>query len=143
MATTYTADQAAATVQPRAGVGHHSVVSVYELTAALVVNDVIQMCHVPKGAVITRIALATDDLDTHGSPTIVLDVGDGDNTDRFIDGATIGQSSGIQEINEVDGYGYQYAADDTIDVLVQVAPATGASSGSVKLTVEYTMHDDV
>lgn len=107
----------------------------YEISAALVLNDVIQMITVPNGMTVIDVILGTDDLDTDGSPAIVLDVGDGSDTDRFIDGATVGQAGGVASLNEVDGMGYTYTAEDTIDVLVQVAPATGATTGTIKLTV--------
>lgn len=119
--------------------GVNSVSATYTLTAALALNDVIQMVKIPAGARILQVLLAADDLDTGGSPAIVLDVGDGGDTDRFIDGATIGQSGGVAALNSQVGFDYTYTADDTIDVLVQVAPATGATSGvDVHLTVFYT-----
>lgn len=141
---TFTADEAAATA-PAKGEGFSGnakvVVSEYEITAALALNDVIQMVKVPVGAIVSNVVLATDDLDSGGSPAIVLDVGDGGNTDRYIDGATVGQAGGITDSSNlaIDGIGYTYTAEDTIDILVQVAPATGATSGTIKLIVTYTI----
>lgn len=118
-----------------------TVVKSYEIAAALALNDVIEMVKVPNGATVVSVVLGTDDLDTGGSPAIVLDVGDGDNTDRFIDGATVGQAGGITDTSDMamTGFGYTYAADDTIDVLVATAPATGATSGTITLAVSYVM----
>jgi hypothetical protein len=116
------------------------VYATYTLTAALALNDVIQMVKIPKGATILNVVLTADDLDTNGSPAIVLDVGDGSDTDRFIDGSTIAQGGGITNgMNVRTGFLYEYTAEDTIDVLVQVGPGTGATSGDIKLAVEYTM----
>ena len=138
---TLTSSKVASTVQARSGVnGVIAVYATYTLTAALALNDVIQMVKVPAGATILSVKLTADDLDSNGSPAIVLDVGDGSDTDRFIDGATIGQAGGITaEQNVRTGFNYEYTAEDTIDVLVQVAPATGATSGDIKLQVMYTM----
>lgn len=126
---------------PRAGTGGSTqvitVVSEYAITAALALNDVIQMVKVPSGAQIVGMTLGATDLDTGGSPAIVLDVGDGDDTDRFIDGATVGQAGGSTSALAVAGFGYTYTAEDTIDVLVQVAPATGATTGTITLRVDY------
>lgn len=110
-------------------------------------GDIIQMVKVPKGAMILDLALSAEDLDTNGSPTITLDVGDGGDVDRFIDGATIGQTGGIVRLGQgvaaaaVDGaHGYVYTEDDTIDVKVVDAAATKAA-GTITLTVLYTLED--
>jgi len=130
-------------VQPRTGEGVIAVVSKYTQAAAYVINDVIQMVKVPKGAVILDVALSCEDLDTHATPTIVLEVGDGEDTDRYITGSTIGQAGGLASLARYNGHGYQYTANDTIDVKVTTAPATGTTDKSIMLTVLYTMHDDV
>lgn len=112
----------------------------YSLTAALAANDVIDMFKVPSGARITGIALKASDLDTGGSPSIVLDVGDSGDTDRLIDGATIGQAGGTStSLVSSTGQFYQYTAETMISVLVQAGPATGATSGTVELAVTYIM----
>ncbi len=118
-----------------------TIVATHELEAALALNDLIPMVTVPANCTITRVILGTDDLDSNGTPTLVLDVGDGDDTDRFIDGATVGQTGGITDMSDMamTGFGYHYDSEDTIDVLVQAAPATGATSGTITLTVSYVM----
>lgn len=139
---TFTASAAASTVQPKtSGISGNlkCAYGTYEITAALALNDVIQMVRVPANATIVGVNLGTDDLDTNGSPAIVLDVGDGSDTDRLIDGATVGQAGGYTSTMVMTGFGYQYTAEDTIDVLVQVAPGTGATSGTISLAVFYTM----
>ena len=141
---TFQADAALAGAPVKSpGQGSQEVVTIgtYEITAALALNDVIEMVKVPENATVTRVILGTDDLDTGGSPAIVLDVGDDGDTDRFVDGATVGQAGGITDYSNMamTGFGYTYTADNTIDVLVQVAPATGATTGTVTLVVGYTM----
>jgi hypothetical protein len=116
-----------------------SVSAEYTVTAALALNDVIQMVKVPQNATVTEVVLSSTDLDTGGSPAIVLDVGDTGDTDRLIDGATIGQAGGLTRTNVHTGHFVTYSAETTISVLVQVAPATGATSGTIRLTVFYTM----
>jgi len=137
---TLTTSKVAAGVQARSiENGVVSVTATYTLTAALAAADVIQMVKVPSGATVLNVILSCTDLDTNGSPAIVLDVGDGDDTDRFIDGATVGQAGGVATLNAHVGHGYAYTADDTIDVTVATGPGTGATSGTVRLTVLYTM----
>ena len=114
-----------------------TVFSDFTFPAAPVINDVVQMIKVPKGAVVVDVALGADDLDTNGSPTITLDVGDGGDVDRFIAASTIAQSGAapVQSILKT-GFGFAYSADDTIDVMVKAAPATGAV-GTVRLMATY------
>lgn len=139
MASTLSSSKVASTVVSRAGTGLTSVHGTYELAAALVVNDIIQMVKIPKGARIVNVILGTDDLDSGASPAIVLAVGDGTTADRFISGSTVAQAGGVATIGKVDGVGYVYTADDTIDIKVTTAPATGATSGTLNLTVVYDM----
>lgn len=114
--------------------------SSYSVTAALALNDVIEMLRVPAGARITRVTLKASDLDTGGSPAIVLDVGDTGDTDRLIDGATIGQAGGTStSLVSSTGQFYKYTTETVISVLVQAAPATGATTGTVELAVSYVL----
>ena len=140
MATTYSSSQAAANVPPKylhAGVIVRS--ATYALSAALVLNDVIQMFKVPAGATIHEAILASDDTDTNGTPTIKYDVGDATTANRFISASIIGQTGGVARMDQSGGVGFKYTADTIIQVKVNTAPATGASSGNITLTVSYTM----
>lgn len=147
MATLRTA-KVAAGVQPRAG--HEGVLAVsatYTLAAALALNDVIEMVKVPKGAKILNMHLASDDLDT-GSAAIILAVGDGTTVDRFIKGSTVAQAGGVARLGDgvtaalmSGAFGYTYTVDDTIDVKVTTAPATGTTAGDIVLTVFYMMEN--
>lgn len=107
----------------------------YTIAAALVVNDTIAMCTLPANHKIVDCILASDDLDTDGSPAIVLDVGVvGGDTDAIIDGSTIAQGGGFDRMNSSAGIRLAVSTTDTsIGVLVQVAPATGATSGQIDL----------
>jgi hypothetical protein len=111
----------------------------FTVATALTVNNVIEMVPVYAGETVLDIILVTDDLDTAGSPAIVLDVGDGVDTDRYIDGTTVGQTGGTARlgsgITTAKTIGYVYPADDTVDVLVQVAPGTGATDVTITLMV--------
>lgn len=127
-------------VPSKSDIGTHAVTGTYELAAALVDNDVIQMVRVPQGAAVQEVILAADDLDTHNTPTIILNVGDGTTVDRYISASTVAQAGGVVRLSAIDGMNYTYTADDTIDVKVTEPPATGATSGTITLTVIYTMN---
>ena len=104
-------------------------------------HDVVQLVDIFAGETLHGVILKSTDIDT-GSAAIVLDLGYGNSTtetastsDDIIDGSTIGQAAGLALANawgtDEDG-GTSFAAgpldfssDDTIDLHVIVAPATG------------------
>jgi len=138
MATLLTA-KAAATVQAKGSLAITSVTGIYTLIAALALNDIIQMVKVPKGATIQEIILSTTDLDG-ATPALVLSVGDGNDTARFIAANTGGQAGGLIRMDKHAGHGYQYANTDTIDVKVTTGPGTTpATTGTITLTAVYSM----
>lgn len=118
--------------------GVQSVTGKYSLTAALVLNDVIQMVKIPAGHQVVDVILSADDLDTNGTPLISLTVGDGDDTARFIAASTIGRTGGVARLDQKAGLQKVYTAEDTVDVKVSAAPATGAVTGDITCTVKYT-----
>ena len=142
MASTFTSAKVAAGIQPETRGGINEISAEYEITAALVINDVVQMVKIPAGARIHDVTLATDDLESSGTASVVA-VGDGDNDDRFITGSTIARAGGIERINAVDGVLYEYSAEDTIDFKCTTAPTTGATSGTIRLVVRYTMDTSI
>lgn len=103
----------------------------FEASTALALNDVIQIVDVFSGETVHKVVIKTDDLDT--GTTIVLDVGDGSDPDYYIDGSTVGQAGGSDEI-DANVAPREYSADDTIDILVQAAP-TGGGTGTIECWV--------
>lgn len=113
--------------------------SSYTMTAAPATNDVYEMLRVPARARITSVTLKSTDIDTNVTPTVVLDVGDSADTDRLIDGATIGQTGGTSSaLVSSTGQFYQYTSETVISVLIQAGPATGAA-GTLELAVSYVL----
>ena len=113
-------------------------------TPVFVVNDVYQALNVYAGETLHAVRIKSTDIDTGGSPAVVLDVGYGNSatatastSDDIIDGSTIGQGAGsaiasVWRADDDAGTAFaegplDFTADDTIDVHVQVAPATGAA----------------
>ncbi|KUZ35271.1 hypothetical protein [Burkholderia territorii] len=107
------------------------------LTAALALNDVLQGPALQKGSTIVDVMLVTSDLDTNGAPTITLDVGTGDEPQRFIAASTVGQAGGVARASAVTAQPKTLTQDDTVDVVVHAAPATGAATGTVTLHVFF------
>ena len=78
-----------------------------------------------------NVVIKTGDLDT--GTALVLDVGDGSDTDYYIDGSTIGQAGGTDTL-DANTAPKTYTADDTIDVLAQVGPG-GGGTGDIEIWV--------
>lgn len=155
MATTYVAPKAAPGVQPHDfKPGANTITSTFDIAAAVdavagggaggaafVINDVVQMMKIPKGARVTEAILTAVDLDTNVAPAITLDVGDGVDPDRFIAASVIGQTGGTVRLGQgivTNTPAFTYTADDTIDVLVKAAPATAVAVGTITLSVTFT-----
>lgn len=139
MATAFTSSEVATTVPARGGIGLIESSSSYDLAAALVINDTISMVKLPTRAIVKDIILSTPDLDSDGSPAVVLAVGDSVDDDRFITGSTVGQAGGVARMNAAGGHLYEYASETNILVKATTAPATGATTGTIKLTVLYSL----
>ncbi len=132
-------------VVPRAGLGLCSVSGAFNIATAgegggttLIINDVIQMVKIPKGATILDLILDSADIDA--STTLTLSVGDGTTPGRFILESTVGQAGGIVRLSVTGSTQYAYTADDTIDVkVIAAATSTAVTAGILKLTVFYSM----
>lgn len=105
-------------------------------------DSLFQMVPVYKGETVYHIILQCDDMST-GSD-IVLDVGDGLVTDRYIDGSTIGQTGGTVSMGEAAGvapsateFPFTYTADDTIDVDIAVAATTGTTGPATLRVIAF------
>lgn len=102
------------------------------ITAALNAADVYQMVDVFAGETVHDIKIKSSDLDTGSG--LVLDVGDGTDADRFIDGSTIGQAGGVDH-EDANLAPITYSADDTIDITCQVAPAGDVATGTLEMWI--------
>ena len=103
-------------------------------TPVLLLNDVLEVVPVFAGETVVSVELMCSDLDTNGTPLVTLDVGDGDDPDRYILASTVGQTSIFTVAKHTAGAPYVYATDDTIDVLVKAAPATSVV-GTVTVSI--------
>lgn len=128
----------------------------YNVAAAVADDDTFGDIPVPKGAVILDTILETNELDTNGSPTLTFNVGifaDGsagttNDEDAFVDGALCGAAYNRSNINVgsvsggviATGSGYKVTGESAVvRITADGAPATGATSGYIKLAVLYTM----
>ena len=122
----------------------------YSLSAALVVNDIIYMGDLPPNHVPARLVVDSDDLDTNGTPTIVLQAGilntaltDIDTTKsggtEWLGTGTVAQAGGT--VTAAAKSFYRVPVDDVnqlpMGIKVSTAPATGTTSGTIGFTITY------
>lgn len=82
---------------------------------------------------VSNFALQADQLDSHVTPTITLDVGTQDDDNEFINASTIAQTGDVTLTNVVDEStvpGFELAADDYIIVSLSAAAATAAAGNT-------------
>ncbi|MBJ7410128.1 MAG: hypothetical protein JHD15_07140 [Phenylobacterium sp.] len=106
--------------------------------AQLTLNALFGNVRVPKGAEIAWVMLDVDDLDTNGSPTITLSIGDTGDDDRLLTANTAGQTGAVPVGPTVAkaGFGYRYTDETLISVKVKAAPAT-AAGGVIRYLVAF------
>jgi len=102
------------------------------LTAAPNAADVFKMVDVFAGETVHDVKIKSSDLDT--GTGLVWGVGDGSDTDKYIGASTCGQG-GTADHSDADLAPVNYAADDTIDIICEVAPAGDVASGTLEIWV--------
>ena len=116
----------------------------YSALATLALNDVIEMAYLPPNGVLVDAILICDDLDTHASPTISLDVGimsgdwgdnDGSRTcgDEIFDGSDLAQAGGVARPTAAEAFRIAKSESArSIGIKVATAAAT-AAAGTITL----------
>ena len=131
---------------PVSGVGvggrtQHAARGEYTITAALALNDTIQLFDLPANARIVGGFVKSADFDTNGSPAIVLAVGDSGDDDRYFSGLTIGQAGGVSTTLAATGVDYVTTAKTRVILKVTTGPATGATTGTVSVVLHYIVNE--
>lgn len=122
----------------------------YSLGAALALNDIIHLGFLPANHVPVDVMVDSDDLDTNGAPAIIYQAGvlnaDEDDIDTtasggasWIGSSDIGQAGGMARATgiAISRVPRSEHADLPIGIKVSTAPATGATSGKVGMTISY------
>lgn len=122
------------------GLGGNVKVSFGEVafTGTITTADSANILNLPIGAVVLGVTLEADDLDTGGSPTITLNVGDAGSANRYI-AATTAAQTGVTAVATA-ATGLLYTVTGTSDTTVRIAVAANAAtsaSGSVRVAVTY------
>ena len=102
------------------------------VSAAPNAADVYKMVDVFAGETVHDVKIKSSDLDA--GTALVFGVGDGGDTDKYIAASTCGQG-GTADEQDADVAPVTYAADDTIDIICEVAPGTDVATGTLEMWV--------
>ncbi len=114
------------------GPGWHRELFCIEITVAVTAAQVdtngnsIDLLYAPAGFTCVDSYLRASDLDTDGSPTLVIDVGDSGDDDRFHSAATVGQT-GTAARGAVTGIMYRFSEATKLTALFDTGAATAAA----------------
>lgn len=101
-------------------------------------SDTLEFFYLPAGAVVLHAVLESSDMDTNGSPTLTLNVGDSGDADRLFAASTVGQAGTVSNSAIATGNLAVYSSKTLITGVANANAATGAA-GTVSLTVLYTV----
>lgn len=109
-------------------------------TAAPSTSDTINFFYLPKNARIVMAVLESTDMDTNGSPTLAINVGDSGSANRLFAASTVGQAGTLSTAIATGGQGYK-TTDKTLITGVASANAATGAAGTLSLTVFYTVEE--
>lgn len=109
--------------------------------AALTTADNIEFGRVPDYARVVDATLVATDLDTNGSPTLTLNVGDAGDADRFFAAATVGQTGAAARMSVLTGFGYRYPKGGGLITGKPAANAATGVAGTIDLYLFYVVDD--
>jgi len=114
-----------------------AVATTYTLSAALTTaSGFVPLVALPAGAVLTQLDIVTPDLDTGGSPALVVDVGTPDDPDAILDGSTAFQAAGTVSLPAAALF-TKYDEATVIGLTVATDAATGVAAGTIKVIARF------
>ncbi len=107
-------------------------------TAAPSTSDTINFFYLPAGARVHLAILESTDMDTNGSPSLTINVGDSGDADRLFAASTVAQAGTLSTAIATTGGDASYSAKTLITCTAANNAATGAA-GTLTLTVFYSV----
>lgn len=105
-------------------------------TASPATTDTINFFDLPAGARVVLAVLESDDMDTNGTPTLALNIGDAGSAARYFSASTVGQAGTLSTAIATAGAGFSNTAKTRVTGTASTNAATGAA-GNVYLTMLY------
>lgn len=116
----------------------HALYAEISVTAALTTSDAFNFGYLPAGARVIGGFIEATDMDTNGTPTLTINVGDADDADRFFAASTVGQAGTAGTALAVAGLGHKYSSKTLITGAPAANAATGAA-GTLYLCLQYVI----
>jgi hypothetical protein len=142
--TAYLSDKMTVPVAPSAAHGQASDVQILycsvTLSAALTTADTFSFFTLPANARVHRAVLKSTDIDTNGSPTVTINVGDAGSATRYFSASTVGQAGTVDTTMQAAGTFYKPTSKTAIIGSVQANAATGVA-GTLELAIHYVVED--
>lgn len=107
-------------------------------TAAPSTSDTINFGYLPANARVLLAVLESTDMDTGGSPSLTINVGDSGDADRLFAASTVGQTGALSTAIATTGAAYKYTSKTLITGVANANAATGAA-GTLYLTIFYVV----
>lgn len=107
-------------------------------TASPATTDTLNFFYLPAGARVHLAVLEASDMDTAGSPTLTLNIGDSGDADRLFAASTVGQTGAVSTAIAATGADASYTTK-TLITGTAAANATTGAAGTVTLTVFYSI----
>lgn len=109
-------------------------------TAAPSTSDTINFFYLPPNARVLDAVLKSTDMDTNGSPTITLNVGDSGAAARYFSASTAAQAGTVDATMAAAGRFFKTTAKTLIVGVAQANAATGAA-GTLELMIRFVVED--
>ena len=124
---------------PGHGLGGSVKVSYGEVafSGTITTADSATILNLPVGAVVIGATLEADDLDTNGTPTITLNVGDAGSANRYFAAATVAQTGAAAAATAATGLLWTVTEGNTSVRVAVAANAATSAAGNVRLAVMY------
>jgi hypothetical protein len=124
---------------PGHGFGGNVKVSYGEVafTGTITTADSATILNLPVGAIVIGSVIDADDLDTNGTPTITLNLGDAGSANRYFAASTVAQTGAAASATAATGILWTVTAGNTAVVLAVAANAATSAAGSVRAAITY------
>jgi hypothetical protein len=106
--------------------------------STIATTDALSFFDLPAGARVVLAVLEADDLDSNGTPTITINVGDAGSATRYFSASTVAQAGTLSTAMATAGAGYSNTAKTRVTGVLQANPATGVA-GNIYLTMFYVI----
>lgn len=104
---------------------------------SLAAADILNFMYLPDGAIVEDLELISDDIDSNGTPTVTISLGDAGSTTRYLNASTIPQTGGRVKALQTS-LGFQVSGKTLVFGTIANVAATKVA-GNITVIVYYKM----